>query len=411
LTLTLRNEGTLEDTYDLTVEVPAGWSARLETNGTAIDALTLPPYLFNAADLRVVVTPANGSAPGDYEVTVTAVSRSDTDVTATAVGTVQVMDRGVEVALSPADQTIPANQSTTWDVTVTNRGSVADTFDLTATGLAGIAGTFTPGSVSLAPGASQTVQLTTGSLDFVVSGTYDVTVLATSQADPDIQAVGQGTLTVTDYEGLDLAWYPATQTVVDTLEATYTLVITNTGNRLTAFDVALTVPGGSAQVGLAQVSIPARGTVVLPVTVRVPGEGTYQLEGTVTSTGATAIEIADLTVVQTQNAAPVADAGPDQLVDAGVEVSLDGSGSSDPDGNLPLSYGWAQVGGTPVSLQDGGTVAPRFTAPDVSDTLTFTLAVTDSLGLADPTPDTVVMTINDPDPPRILYLPLVMNNY
>jgi uncharacterized membrane protein len=176
---------------------------------------------------------------------------------------------------------------------------VADTFDLTATGLVGAAGTFTPDSVSLAPGASQTVQLATGSLGFVVSGTYDVTVLATSQADPAIQAGDQGTLTVTDYEGVTVSWYPATQTVTDTLEATYTLVITNAGNGLTSYELAFTVPGGSAQVGLAQVSVPAPGTAVLPVTVQVPGEGTYSIEGTVTSPGATASQTAELTVVVT----------------------------------------------------------------------------------------------------------------
>jgi hypothetical protein len=206
-----------------------------------------------------------------------------------------------------------------------------------------------------------------------------------------------------------VSWYPATQTVTDTLEATYTLVITNTGNGLTSYDLAFTVPGGSAQAGLAQVSLPAPGTAVLPVTVQVTGEGTYPIEGTVTSTGATASQTAELTVViEEANVEPVADAGPDQEVEAGAEVVLDGSGSSDPDGNLPLTYRWTQTGGTLVSLLGAESVAPSFTAPAASGLLTFTLTVTDSLGLADPSPDTVVITVTDETSPSLtIYMPLI----
>ena len=72
-----------------------------------VDAFTLPPHLFNAADLRLLVTPAVGSAPGAYPVTATAVSRSGAGVTDPRDrARSRLPDRGVEVALSPADQTI-----------------------------------------------------------------------------------------------------------------------------------------------------------------------------------------------------------------------------------------------------------------------------------------------------------------
>jgi hypothetical protein len=63
-------------------------------------------------------------------------------------------------------------------------------------------------------------------------------------------------------------------------------------------------------------------------------------------------------------------------------VTLDGSGSTDPNGDTPLYYTWAQVGTPHVTLSDEHAVAPSFIAPDVSNeqgsiTLTFNLTVSD----------------------------------
>jgi CSLREA domain-containing protein len=94
------------------------------------------------------------------------------------------------------------------------------------------------------------------------------------------------------------------------------------------------------------------------------------------------------------NQPPVADAGSDQSVATDAVVALNGSGSSDPDGHLPLTYYWTQTGGPAVTLSDPGVVAPTFTTPATPAVLTFTLAVTDSLGLPDLTPDEVVVTVS-----------------
>ena len=82
------------------------------------------------------------------------------------------------------------------------------------------------------------------------------------------------------------------------------------------------------------------------------------------------------------NDPPVANAGSDQTVDVGVNVTLDGSNSSDPDGNL-ASYSWSQTVGIPVTLSDSSAAKPTFTSPNVGsggESLTFELTVTDSLG-------------------------------
>ncbi|MBI4863044.1 MAG: hypothetical protein HY815_22685 [Candidatus Riflebacteria bacterium] len=84
------------------------------------------------------------------------------------------------------------------------------------------------------------------------------------------------------------------------------------------------------------------------------------------------------------NRAPVANAGPNQNVSPTAPVTLDGTGSSDPDLD-PLVYHWTQVGGPPVSF-DPWSPRPTLTAPDISDvTLVFDLEVSDSVETASST--------------------------
>ena len=81
---------------------------------------------------------------------------------------------------------------------------------------------------------------------------------------------------------------------------------------------------------------------------------------------------------------PNAVAGASQVVSSGVDVTLDGAQSNDPDGDA-LSYAWAQVLGPPVTLSAADTTTASFAAPEVtSDTLLrFRLTVSDPDGLAD----------------------------
>ena len=89
--------------------------------------------------------------------------------------------------------------------------------------------------------------------------------------------------------------------------------------------------------------------------------------------------------ITSENQAPTADAGADQTVGEGATVTLNGSGSSDPDGDT-LSYEWVQTGGSgyDVSLSGASLATASFTAPDVAAggaILIFELTVTDPGGL------------------------------
>lgn len=92
---------------------------------------------------------------------------------------------------------------------------------------------------------------------------------------------------------------------------------------------------------------------------------------------------------------PLADAGPDQIVNLGDVVTLDGSSSYDRDPldpNNSITYNWIQIGGTLVTLNDANTAHPTFAALNVGETLIFQLTVTDDEGNS--ATDTVNITIS-----------------
>ncbi len=97
--------------------------------------------------------------------------------------------------------------------------------------------------------------------------------------------------------------------------------------------------------------------------------------------------------VPSSNTGPEAKAGGDQAVSEGEVVTLDGSGSLNPEGNY-LAYSWKQTSGIAVILNNSSSIRPIFTCPTVTkmESLMFELAVSDGNMSSK---DTVNITINN----------------
>ncbi len=105
---------------------------------------------------------------------------------------------------------------------------------------------------------------------------------------------------------------------------------------------------------------------------------------------------ADAVTITTLNSAPVANAGTGQSVYVGNTVTLDGSGSSDIDGDA-LAYNWtfsSKPAGSTATLSNAGGVNPTFTV-DKAGTYQVSLTVFD--GSVNSQPGVVVInTLNSP---------------
>ena len=155
--------------------------------------------------------------------------------------------------------------------------------------------------------------------------------------------------------------------------------------QLSGAPAAITQNPASPTMTFTAPDVPAGGgSVIMTLTV---------FDGTAFSTTATrTVSITSL------DRPPVASAGSNQTADERTIVTLNGSGSSDPDGDA-LSFSWTQTSGPFVSLVGETTANPLFIAPDVGPagaTLTFQLTVTAAGASNSATTSVTVNNVNRP---------------
>ena len=153
------------------------------------------------------------------------------------------------------------------------------------------------------------------------------------------------------------------------------------GNTLTYTWMLLSAPTGS------KAALTGAGTVSPSFVADLAGEYSVQLivnDGVTNSLPATVI-------ISTSNSIPVANAGPNQFIKVGTLVQLNGSGSTDLNGN-PLTYMWSFLSvptGSSAALSSTSAVSPTFVA-DLSGIYVLQLIVND--GVSSSAPSTVTIS-------------------
>jgi uncharacterized membrane protein len=277
-TITVSNVGSVDDSYNLVVSgLPSGVTAAL--GQTTVD---VPPGASNVRDVPLTLAVAPRITPGVYPFTVTAESTTDPTVTSTTGGTLTVTAGGVMVTLNPSS----AAPGSGFQATVTNTGTTADTYDLALGGPAALVSRLGTLQVTLAPGASQVVPVTTGAVDFAVQGNLNLVAAATSTTNPAIQGAASASLAIPVMSGMTAAFSPTSQTLAAPGAATFLLTVHNTGNAediysatimTTSGPVTATLigPDGSPTQSISSFRVPGLSiaTIELPADLSAIGQG------------------------------------------------------------------------------------------------------------------------------------------
>ena len=362
-----------------------------------------------------MLTIAAGSTASTGTVTVTAADNAkdgpdkSVTVTATVSGTSGVADPAAVTLTIADDDGAPAVSISSPSVTEGASGATATlSFEVTLSAVSGkqvtvayaegTGGTATAGTDYTAPSA--------GTLTFAAgetSKTIDVTVTGDGTDEPDetvtvvlsgsvnaTLGTATGTGTITDDDGAPSVTLALSSSSISENggEATVTATLSHASSAATTITVAA-VAGTNAVAGNFALSTNKTLSIAAGATTSTGEVAINAVDNAVTAAnkevtvsataqnanGVTAPTNVTLTITEDD---PTADAGEDQTVMEGTLARLDGSGSSDPDGDT-LSYSWRQSAGSPtVTLTGATTATPTFTVPELTGgtTLTFELTVT-----------------------------------
>jgi len=186
-TVVVKNEGDVADSYVLTVGDNVGWSPSVSPSTLT----SIAPGASRNAALTVVIPEGaeNGATDG---ITVTATSKSDNSVrrsaSCTAVASTVPPRRGVQVSISPEEQSGLPDEMLTYTVTVKNMGEVEDTYDLNVSDTKGWGAILSNDLLTIMAGENRTATLNA----IVSSGAVKdestmIRVVATSRVDPRVE--------------------------------------------------------------------------------------------------------------------------------------------------------------------------------------------------------------------------------
>jgi uncharacterized repeat protein (TIGR01451 family) len=240
--VTVRNTGTVQDTYDLTVSDNAvlSWSPGLSQN-----SITLGVGASGTATLSVTIPAGTADGASDI-ITVTATSRADsaaTDSVNCIARCVNPLD--IEVSISPDFRSGRPESTLTYTVTVTNTGTVSDTYDLAKSDNVVVPNWTSSLSKTpvgpLEPGASENVTLSVtipqGTLEGV---SHRITVTAASKANSMVKDNDNCVARAIESPrpGVEVTIYPSSRENISGGTLRYSVTVTNTGNVENDYDLS-----------------------------------------------------------------------------------------------------------------------------------------------------------------------------
>ncbi|MCF7876610.1 hypothetical protein K9M06_06090 [Candidatus Bipolaricaulota bacterium] len=209
---TFKNEGSSSDTYELTLELPEGWSSLPVTDGVSLDPNQSKPVFAN------INVPDDAKA-GEYEVTMKAESTTGKEK-ATTTTYIQVKSvPSVEVDWVKEPPRVGPGTSGEGRIEITNTGNLTDTYEIEITVEENWDYTVEEEKVQLLPGQSKAVTVSFSVPEGARSGErYRVDITLTSTKRPGLERTltSTGSLAPPPPEKVPDALYPTWYTTFDT---------------------------------------------------------------------------------------------------------------------------------------------------------------------------------------------------
>ena len=240
-TVTVTNTGEVVDNYELTVTDDASWGALLDVN------LLEDIAPDENRQTMVSVTVPSGAIEGELTViTVTATSQGDSNMsdfdTCTCTAHTEEAGHGVDVSISPSDQSAPAGTPLSYTVTVRNTGNVEDTYDLTVSGntVPSWAPTVSPASLELGAEEDGEATLTVTIPSYATGGDSKwTTITAALRENTEVSDSATCWAHATALRMVDVSISPPANSAPLGENATFTVTVINTGNVEDTYDLTV----------------------------------------------------------------------------------------------------------------------------------------------------------------------------
>ncbi len=281
-TIRLTNTGSADATFALSISgLAAGVSATF--GQTSVD---VPAGTSNFRDISLLLTTTAGATLGTSAFTVTATSTDNHFLTNSASGTLNVVSNGVHLAITP-NSGVPGGG---FQLVVTNTGSVTDTFDLALAGPAAPIASLAQNVVTLAPGASRSLAITTQRAAYALAGALPLMGIAVSVGNQSVHAETTAMLTAPSTSGVTASLSPSLITIPKPGPAEFLIKVKNTGNAQEFYTARIVSTSGPVTATL--VGVDGLPTTTIPTFLIPPlGSGTLILNANLSAVGSGAVTI------------------------------------------------------------------------------------------------------------------------